>query len=400
MDVVTDRDDMTGSDAPTGGDPTSPDTARDESVRNDVDGAVTAPSELERQNERAPLLLHSLAELAPIWRPLLELAGVSTAVEIGSEEGYTTLPLAAWLRERGGGLTVVDPSPVPEVARAADAGDLTVVRGLSPAALADVPVADAYLLDGDHNYATVLGELEAVFAGDASPLVILHDVGWPWARRDLYYSPEALDPEQRQPYTFERGVAPGRTEAFDGGFRGEGEFAVACTEGGPRNGVRTAIEDFIDARGGLTFRIVPSVFGLGIVYRSDAPFAEAVAQALAPYDGSPLLDRLERNRIELYLKVLELQDLLTARDATQHELHQEIGRREAALAYREQAYAQLKRLFDARESERSARELALLQQVAELEQARTIAERERDEARAAAVPARSRLEGLLARLRS
>ncbi|HVX44661.1 MAG TPA: class I SAM-dependent methyltransferase [Mycobacteriales bacterium] len=365
----------------------------------------------EHLNERAPLLLHSLAELASIWQPLFELAGVKTAIEVGSEAGFNTLPLARWLRGRGGGLTVVDPDPTDEVAAAAQDGELTAVRGLSPQALTDIPEADAYLLDGDHNYATLLSELETVFGPGAAPLVILHDVGWPWARRDLYYAPESLEAQKRHPYSYDLGVAPGRTDAFDGGFRGEGEFAVALTEGGPHNGVRTAVEDFVSVYDGFEFQIVPSVFGLGILYRSDAPYAEAVGAALEPYAGNPLLDRLERNRIELYLKVLELQDVLADRDAALergradlgavHEQWQrEVAERDADLATSRGTEAQMRRLFDSRESERSARELALLAQVADLQTALAQAERERDEARAAAAaPAPSRLREALGRLR-
>ena len=72
------------------------------------------------------------------------------------------------------------------------------------------------LIDGDHNWYTVFNELEMLAAaarkaGAPLPLLILHDVGWPYGRRDLYYAPEQIPEEFRQPYA-RKGIAPGRSE--------------------------------------------------------------------------------------------------------------------------------------------------------------------------------------------
>src|SRR5205807_9113807 len=133
----------------------------------------------------------------------------------------------------------------PEIRRLAQANaHFDLIEGRSPAAL---PAgADAYIIDGDHNYWTVSRELEIAFRGEA--LAILHDVGWPCARRDQYYAPEALPDEAVLPHSFDSGRVPGERELVDGGFRGAGQFAVALEEGGPRNGVLTAIEDFVGER--------------------------------------------------------------------------------------------------------------------------------------------------------
>ena len=48
-------------------------------------------------------------------------------------------------------------------------------------------------------------------AGAPLPCSILHDVGWPYGRRDLYYDPETIPEEFRQPCGA-AGHAPGRTE--------------------------------------------------------------------------------------------------------------------------------------------------------------------------------------------
>jgi hypothetical protein len=72
---------------------------------------------------------------------------------------------------------------------------------------------------------------------------------------------------------------------------------VAEGEGGPRNGVLTALEDFVDRRSDRRLATVPAFFGLGVVWHQDAPWAGAVAEILAPWDRNPLLARLEANRV-------------------------------------------------------------------------------------------------------
>ena len=94
------------------------------------------------------------------------------------------------------------------------------------------------------------------------------------------------------------------------GFRGHTEFAVAVEEGGPANGVRTAIDDFLQDRPGYRTIHLPCVFGLMFIFPSDAPWADEMVARFGVYDENPLLSRLERNRIELYLQVLKLQDKL------------------------------------------------------------------------------------------
>jgi hypothetical protein len=67
------------------------------------------------------------------------------------------------------------------------------------------------------------------------------------------------------------------------------------------------VEDFIAEREGLAYAHVPAVFGLGVVYSTSAPYSDRLRELLAPLDQNPLLDRIERNRVKLYLRVLELQ---------------------------------------------------------------------------------------------
>lgn len=267
----------------------------------------------EAEPFRAPLLLHSLSALGDVIFPCLELAGAVTVVEVGGEEGMFTRELAAWVEKAGGSLYCVDPEPSQGLADLCEASDAVhLVQGRSPEALEELEGADAYLLDGDHNYYTVSRELEVVErkadGHGGMPLVFLHDVGWPCGRRDQYYSPESLPPDAVHAHTYEMGVRPGCAGVVQGGFRGAGEFAVALEEGGPRNGVLTAVEDFLEGRDDLALARIPCVFGLGVMYGISTPEGRSIGDFLAPYNGQPLLERLEANRIALYLEVLSLLD--------------------------------------------------------------------------------------------
>lgn len=271
------------------------------------------------------LLLHSLTTFRELIVESLEIVGARHVVEIGSETGGMTELLLDWAREHDGTLTCVEPEPsdlVRELARATPA--LELVDRPSPAGLAEVPTADVYVIDGDHNFWTVREELRSAHSdvpeGEPGPLCVLHDVAWPCARRDYYYAPDRLPPEAVHPHRFDRGVVPGEPGLVAGGFRSRGEFAQAEREGGEGNGVLTAVEAFRAERPGLRFVSIPAVFGVGFLFSAGAPYGERLAERLAPYDASPLLQRLEDNRVKLYVRLLELQDELN-RTRRGHDRH-------------------------------------------------------------------------------
>ncbi len=333
----------------------------DEGPVDDGGSGGTVESVTERTLQ--PLLLHSLAELREVWLPLLETVRARSVTEIGSESGVTSSLLVDMLRRHGGGrLLIVDPDPRGVPGSGQDV-EVVMVRGFSPQALDGLPPADAYLIDGDHNFPTVSAELRAV--EDAArahgrshfPLVILHDVGWPAGRRDQYYGPDRIPQRERQPYSWEHGVRLDSAAAVRGGFRGEGAFAWALTEGGPHNGVRTAVEDFVADRPELRFHLVSPIFGLGVVVDRRAPWAATVGALLTPWVGNGLLTRMERNRLDLYLYVIRLQDEMT-----------EAARR------RQREWARI----DATVADHAAHELRLLDAVAAGERA---LEAERDTSR-------------------
>jgi hypothetical protein len=261
-----------------------------------------------------PLMLHSLTEHGTVIFGCLDAVGARSVVEVGSEHGGFTTQLVEWAGRNGATAASVEPFPADAVRELAEsAPHFRLVEGRSPQALRELEPADTYVLDGDHVYAVVLAELRTIaeLAGPdrPHPLVFLHDVGWPCGRRDQYYAPDALPASDVHPHTWDRGVVPGEPGVVEGGFRGEGAFALALQEGGPRNGVLTAVEDYLaESDADLAYAHVPSVFGLGVVYPRAREGAERLGDLLAPYDRSPLLARLEENRLALLLRVIALQD--------------------------------------------------------------------------------------------
>jgi hypothetical protein len=287
------------------------------------------------------LYLHSLASFDPVIEGALDIVGARRIVEIGAEGAIFSSWLAQYAAAHDGNVRCIDPVPS-EALRDLGAAHANVelIERYSPEVLSELQDADTYFVDGDHNWHTVHGELLALrdrlLAQAAPAIAILHDVQWPCARRDQYYDPQRIPAEDRQPYTYKGGIAPGEPGLDEHGFRGAGVFGVAEREGGPRNGVLTAVEDFIEETGvdlgaDLTLRIVPCVFGLGFLYSPLAPWAPALDAYLAPYDRSPLLERLEANRIGLFLQVLRLQDEFDRRSAVQANVVSGLRRRVAEL---------------------------------------------------------------------
>ena len=157
---------------------------------------------------------------------------------------------------------------------------------------------DAIIIDGDHNYHTVSEELRGIGErcereGLVPPLLLLHDVGWPHARRDAYYAPDRVPEEYQERIEEGVGVVPGEPGVTLGGIPYKW---AAREEGGPRNGVLTALEDFLSGQPRLRMALVPIFFGLGVVWHEDAPWADAVAGVVEPWDRNPILARLEANR--------------------------------------------------------------------------------------------------------
>jgi hypothetical protein len=251
---------------------------------------------------------YSLANFAEILFPCLDAASVRTVVEVGAFRGDFTRELLRWAEGPRANVTAIEPEPPSDLLALAGAHpELTLVEQDSHTALASLELADAVILDGDHNYYTVGEELRLIretARGSGMPLLIFHDVCWPHARRDTYYSPERIPEEHRQPLAHDVRLAPGISGTATTGIR----YAWAAErEGGPRNGVLTAIEDFVEGEPGLRLAVVPAFFGLGLLWPEDAPWAEEVARIVDPWDSSPMLRRMEEARVAQIIDHMRLE---------------------------------------------------------------------------------------------
>jgi len=256
---------------------------------------------------------HSLVNLAEIMIPCLDAAGARSVVEVGAYAGDLTRVLVGWAEEAGARVWAVDPSPqeaLVELDR--QSGLLELVRATSLEALPGIPPTDAVIIDGDHNYYTVTEELRRIEAWGPEhdlPLLLFHDVCWPHGRRDDYFAPELIPEEHRQQLAEGGGLFPGNAGIRPGGLPYRGS---AAREGGPHNGVLTAVEDLVARRADLRLAVVPIFFGLGVVWPRGAPWADEVAGVLEPWDRNPMLARLEANRV-LHLAESHLHKVRIAR---------------------------------------------------------------------------------------
>ncbi|KWV61094.1 hypothetical protein AS156_26560 [Bradyrhizobium macuxiense] len=271
------------------------------------------------------LLIHSVSEFSDLILEALRLADARSIVEIGAEYGGMSALLAEHCRVQGGQLTSIDPAPKREFLDWVAANpNVRHVAKTSLDAFGKLDSADAWIVDGDHNWYTVYHELrqiEAISHRAGKPvLIFLHDVGWPCGRRDAYYAPDQIPAEYRHPHSYDGGATLDRASLTEGrGFRGMGQFAFATVAGGARNGVMTAIDDFLAEQLGegkeFGFAEIPAVFGLGVLFDMNAAWSARLAELVLPYHQNKLLRVLETNRLRNYLRVIDMQDEAAARVA-------------------------------------------------------------------------------------
>lgn len=245
---------------------------------------------------------HSMANFSELLFELFGLVDAKTILEVGAYAGDLTEVLADWLAPGGGKVIAIDPKPQEALVKlAAENEAVELDERLSLDALGSLPDAEVVVIDGDHNYFTVSAELRALspkLAGDSPPLVLLHDVCWPHGRRDAYYDSSRIPPEGL-PHAVEVGyLKPDDRGVADEGL-GFADHELAEREGGPRNGILTALEDFVaQVDESLRYAVVPAFFGLGVLWNTNARWASDVERTLEPLDRNPVLVRLERNRVQ------------------------------------------------------------------------------------------------------
>lgn len=206
-----------------------------------------------------------------IIEPVLTMLGPEVVVEIGSDRGKNTVRLLEFCKNNNAVLHAVDPLPNFDVdALKKQYGRHFVFhKSLSLNAIPRIKAADVFLIDGDHNWYTVFNELKLIKKGasDASrplPVIMLHDIAWPYGRRDLYYNPETIPDKFRKPYK-QKGVLPGSAELLEEGGLNQ-YLNNSIYENDLQSGVLTAIEDFIkETEQSIELFKLPGLSGLGIL---------------------------------------------------------------------------------------------------------------------------------------
>jgi len=207
--------------------------------------------------------------LRRIIKPFILENGYKHICEIGARKGGNTDGL---LKIPEINVSVIDPCLDADLcAKYKDIDRVRVFKGRSLEVLRGMRRKfDCILIDGDHNWYTVYNELEIIRERElleSGGAIFLHDVGWPWGRRDMYYSPENIPGKYRQPYA-KKGIVRGMS--------GLSETSTvlrhvnkAVREGGSRNGVLTAIEDFMRKnKRGYMFFVFGIGHGLGVIVKN------------------------------------------------------------------------------------------------------------------------------------
>jgi Methyltransferase domain len=268
---------------------------------------------------------YSLGNFAEIWGACFDAAEVRSVIEVGAERGRLTQELLRWAAPSGASVTAIEPEPMDDLTELLEEyPGLEIVEETSLEALARLPIADAVVLDGDHNYYTLSNELRLIAErSERLPLLLFHDVCWPLARRDQYAAPDRIPPAHRHPYGEDIKLVPGNPGAAERGLPFEWG---ALREGGPRNGVMTAIEDFMEEREGLRLAVIPIFFGCGLMWPESAPWSDEVARIVEPWDRNPVLERLESTRVAQLVQRHSREQEIDARFAHTRKLEDAVRR--------------------------------------------------------------------------
>ena len=261
-----------------------------------------------------------------IIRPFLQHMNARSVVEIGSEYGSNTQLLADFARETNSVIHTIDPLPRFDT----DAwqqkynGALVCHTDASLNVLPNLGAFDAVLIDGDHNWYTVYHELDMIAdhaaAHETSPIIFLHDLGWPYGRRDMYYDINRIPEEFRQPHA-KNGISA-KGDLSEDGYNAHLDHALH--EGGEKNGVATAVEDFLKERPEWESRTIDAYHGLGILFPKSLlqthPRLEEFLDQLTLSDVmKKLIGIMEKDRIA---HTLENFNEMISREKTLRMLHQ------------------------------------------------------------------------------
>jgi GT2 family glycosyltransferase/glycosyltransferase involved in cell wall biosynthesis len=319
-----------------------------------------------------------------LLEPLIGALGPRRILEIGSDRGTTTSALLDYARSHDAVVHAIDPKPNFDVEELKQAyGDLFVFHAaLSLEVLPSLEPIDFALIDGDHNWYTVLNELRlleqrAVEEEARPPLVALHDIDWPYGRRDVYYDPSNIPPDKRRPFE-RRPIHPDSDELVDEGINGH--LANATTPAPRHSGVRGAIDDFLEeSEQSWKLFEVPGQHGLGVlVAKVVLEQSERLNELLEDTsEGEFLIARaktLERDRIDAEIRRVKAKQAATRAEAELEELRAQRKATHDELDDAERRLRRLTRQRDAAEKREATLEDQLVGERRKLRLAREDAE--------------------------
>lgn len=255
--------------------------------------------------------------------PIINFKNIKYIVEIGVDEGINTKNILNYCIENNAKLVSIDPNPnFDEILFQKEYGDcFTFFKEMSLVRLPYLEDYDCILIDGDHNWYTVFHELQNIskkFNQNNFPLIFLHDVSWPYGRRDLYYNPDDIPSDYQNDYS-KLGMHPDSEDLLPEYGLNTNLFN-ANKENTPKNGVLTAIEDFLnECQLDLEFHFVPIFFGLGILHKKDDELYEFIEKTVYNEDILSLVElyyiRSDINKSIKFLKQMKYCKQLSEKNA-------------------------------------------------------------------------------------
>jgi hypothetical protein len=247
-----------------------------------------------------------------IVRPLLVEIKTRSLLEIGADQGAHSRLLLEYCNLFEANLTVIEPAVSPSLQAIVNKSPrvrLYAKKSQEAIPLISSPI-DVVLLEGDLNYSAVLGDLNALHKLSRKnnfPFpVVFARTSWPYARRDMYYDPDNMPEAERREYA-RRGMTPWSRALQENMINSL--YANAETEGGPKNGVLTAMEDFISTCDtSLRLFSLPVNHGLGIIYSTGSVADKFISDnlSISPLFGD-FLETMEIARINNIIVNLQSQ---------------------------------------------------------------------------------------------
>ena len=249
-----------------------------------------------------------------LMRRVCDFVQPRNIVEIGAAAGINSRNVLDYCDEVGAHVDIIDPVPFqPEPSTAEKIARVATFHEITSHDALPKLTGDVYFVDGDHNWFTVYHDMRLIeeanlAAGHPMPVIFAHDVSWPYGRRDMYYAADRIPAEHRQPFA-RRGILPGRSELLaEGGFNRLHDNAL--TEGGPKNGVLTGIDDFLaESKVGWEMYTFPSFHGLAVLIdpaaHDDALLGKLRELLTLTPSAREQLQAVEDERIQVILELME-----------------------------------------------------------------------------------------------